>query len=126
MAATTAARSSFSSARVSSASAMACSSTAGYAAATKIACTDVVISPGLINAHDHISFANNPPGRATDERYEHRHDWRKGLRGHTVIKTNAPTVRNAVAAAELRFLMSGLTSTASGGSVNGSLGAAVT
>ena len=93
-----------------------CSSTAGYAAATKIACTDVVISPGLINAHDHISFANNPPGRATDERYEHRHDWRKGLRGHTVIKTNAPTVRNAVAAAELRFLMSGLTSTASGGS----------
>ncbi|MBX3229083.1 MAG: amidohydrolase family protein [Labilithrix sp.] len=93
-----------------------CSSAAGYDAATKIACTDVVVSPGLINAHDHISFANNPPPRPASERYEHRHDWRKGLRGHTVIRTNAPTVRNAVAAAELRFIMSGLTSTASGGS----------
>ena len=93
-----------------------CSKTDGYDKATKIACTEVVISPGLINPHDHISFANNPPPEPADERYEHRHDWRKGLRGHTVIKTSAPTVKNAVAAAELRFIMNGLTSTASGGS----------
>jgi cytosine/adenosine deaminase-related metal-dependent hydrolase len=93
-----------------------CASTSGYAAATKIACTDAVISPGLINAHDHISFANNPPQPASAERYEQRHDWRKGIRGHHAIKTTAPTVKNAVAAAELRFLMSGMTSTASGGS----------
>lgn len=93
-----------------------CASTAGYAAATKIRCRDAVVSPGLINAHDHISFANNPPLPATTERYEHRHDWRKGLRGHTAIRTSAPQVRNATAAAELRFIMSGLTSTASGGS----------
>ena len=92
-----------------------CSQTDGYDKATKIECTEVVISPGLINPHDHISFANNPPPEPADERYEHRHDWRKGLRGHTVIKTNAPTVKNAVSAAELRFLMSGMTSTASGG-----------
>lgn len=93
-----------------------CSADAAYATATKIACTEVAISPGLVNAHDHISYANNPPPLRTDEKYEHRHDWREGIRGHTKIPTNAPTVPNAVAAAELRFLMSGMTSTASGGS----------
>ncbi len=93
-----------------------CSKTDGYDKAAKIECTSVVISPGLINPHDHISFANNPPPEPADERYEQRHDWRKGLRGHSVIKTSAPTVKNAVAAAELRFIMSGMTSTASGGS----------
>jgi cytosine/adenosine deaminase-related metal-dependent hydrolase len=93
-----------------------CSKTNGYGDATKVDCTEVVISPGLINPHDHISFANNPPPPPVTERYEQRHDWRKGLRGHTKISTSAPTVPNAVAAAELRFIMSGLTSTASGGS----------
>ena len=97
-----------------------CAKTAGYDKATKIECTSVAISPGLINPHDHIAFANNPPSPEVPERYEHRHDWRKGKaaqppQDHTVIKTNAPQVKNAVAAAELRFLMSGTTSTASAG-----------
>lgn len=92
-----------------------CSSDAAYASATKISCTDAVVSPGLINAHDHITFANTPPRSHGDERYEHRHDWRKGLRGHTKIKTDGTAPGETVKAAELRFLISGTTSAASAG-----------
>ena len=48
-----------------------------------ITCPDGAISPGLINTHDHITFTQNPPYTDTGERYEHRHEWRKGLDGHT-------------------------------------------
>lgn len=96
-----------------------CSNTAGYASATKIACTRAVISPGLINTHDHISYANNPPHKPTSERYEHRHDWRKGARNHTKISTGAKSVPNAVDAAELRFVMSGVTAIAGAGGAAG-------
>ncbi len=98
-----------------------CSATAGYGATSVVACEDVVISPGLINPHDHISFANVPP-KATTERYEQRHDWRKGMRGHTKISTTpVPKVPNAVRAAELRFVMSGATSAVSSGGEKGLL-----
>jgi cytosine/adenosine deaminase-related metal-dependent hydrolase len=96
-----------------------CSSTAGYGTATKIECKDAVVSPGLINPHDHISFANNPPHAPTAERFEHRHDWRKGARSHTKIATTAPKVANAVEAAELRFVMSGVTAIAGAGGAPG-------
>ncbi|MDF2691968.1 MAG: repeat domain protein [Labilithrix sp.] len=96
-----------------------CSSAAGYASATKIECENAVVSPGLINPHDHISFANNPPHKPTDERYEHRHDWRKGVRQHTKLPTGAKSVANAVEAAELRFVMSGVTAIAGAGGAAG-------
>src|SRR5690606_1516184 len=54
------------------------SDAAGAAGATTIECPDGVISPGLINSHDHITYvANEPIGRG-ERRYEHRHDWRVG------------------------------------------------
>lgn len=96
-----------------------CSSADGYDDAAVVTCTDAVISPGLINPHDHISFANNPPHAPMTERYEHRHDWRKGARSHTAIKTSAPKVDNSTEAAELRFAMTGTTSTAGAGGTNG-------
>ncbi len=96
-----------------------CSSAPGYASATKIDCKNAVVSPGLINPHDHISFANNPPHKPTQERYEHRHDWRKGYRGHKKISTGAKSVQNAVEAAELRFVMSGVTAIAGAGGAAG-------
>lgn len=96
-----------------------CASAPGYASATKITCTDAVVSPGLINPHDHISFANNPPHRPSAERYEHRHDWRKGVRDHTKIATSSPQVANAIEAAELRFVMSGVTAIAGAGGSTG-------
>ncbi|HVJ88156.1 MAG TPA: amidohydrolase family protein, partial [Labilithrix sp.] len=96
-----------------------CADAQGYASATRIDCKDAVISPGLINPHDHISFANNPPHAPTSERFEHRHDWRKGARQHSKIATTAPRVNNAIEAAELRFVMTGVTAIAGAGGAPG-------
>lgn len=86
--------------------------------ATRVLCGTASISPGLINAHDHITWMGDLPYQATDPsvRYEHRHDWRKGD-----PRDNEPKITtrgNATVAekkwGELRFVMSGATS------VNGS------
>jgi cytosine/adenosine deaminase-related metal-dependent hydrolase len=96
-----------------------CSSEAGASSASRIECTDAVITPGLINTHDHISFANNPPHAPMEERFEHRHDWRKGVRNHTKIGTTAKAVANHVETAELRFAMTGVTAIAGAGGAVG-------
>jgi cytosine/adenosine deaminase-related metal-dependent hydrolase len=92
---------------------------AAYDAATQLTCNDSVISPGLVNPHDHITFANTPPIPHGTERYEHRHDWRKGIRGHKKITTWGTGGAGAASLAELRFVMSGTTSAASAGGANG-------
>lgn len=92
-----------------------CSTKPDYAQATILSCADGVISPGLINSHDHITYANNPPKPHGMERYDQRHDWRLGLRGHTKITTSGGASANVVLFAELRFLMSGATSAVSSG-----------
>ncbi len=92
-----------------------CSSSPLYATATVVACADGVISPGLVNAHDHITFANNPPVSHGTERYNHRHEWRKGLDGHTALRVRGGASAAAQSFAELRFVMGGATSTVSSG-----------
>ncbi len=94
---------------------------AAYKAATAIVCKDAVISPGLINPHDHISFANTPPLPHGTERYEHRHDWRKGIRGHKKLSTWGTGGAVATELAELRFVLSGATTTAGTGGTDGLL-----
>ena len=46
-----------------------------------IACPAGVISPGLVNPHEHLTYQNNPP-IVHAEKYENRSDW-QGARGHT-------------------------------------------
>ncbi len=87
--------------------------------ATTINCPTGVISPGLINPHDHITYAQNPPYHDTGERYEHRHDWRSGKNGHTKITTPGGASADQIRWAELRFLLGGATSTVGSGSVAG-------
>jgi large repetitive protein len=89
--------------------------------ATTITCPDGVVSAALINTHDHITYAQNNPYKDTGERYEHRHDWRSGKNGHTKITTPGGATADQVRWAELRFLMSGATSTVGSGSVAGLL-----
>lgn len=89
--------------------------------ATKIVCPSGVISPGLINSHDHITYTQNDPYTDTGERYEHRHDWRRGLNGHTEISSTGSATAEQIRWGELRFLIGGATSTVGSGSASGFL-----
>ncbi|MDP1830211.1 MAG: lamin tail domain-containing protein [Archangium sp.] len=89
-----------------------CTAAAGAATATLVVCPQAIVSPGLINAHDHISYQGSPPAR-TSEKYEHRHDWRSGNNGHTSISNggnSSPGSPWRIRWAELRQVMSGTTS----------------
>jgi len=85
-----------------------CSKEAGYDSAVRLDCAYGLVSPGLINPHDHITYTGNYPVRITNERYEHRHQWRKGLDGHT--KITVPQTSNAVSFGELRQVLAGTVS----------------
>ncbi len=88
--------------------------------ATVLTCADAVLSPGLLNAHDHITFNNNGAPRDTrGERFDHRHDWRTGARGHSRITSGGGDSKTeSVLYSELRHIMAGTTSIAgSGGAV---------
>jgi cysteine-rich repeat protein len=98
-----------------------CDCSAGAADATEIVCPGAAISPAFVNAHDHITFIQNDPYTDTGERYEHRHDWRKGNNGHTSIPASGGASADNMSWGELRFVMGGATSTVGSGSVNGLL-----
>jgi len=88
---------------------------------TRIDCPMGVISPGLINTHDHITYTQNAPYTDTGERYEHRHDWRTGARGHTEINTPGSASADQIRWGELRMLMGGATSIVGSGGQAGLL-----
>lgn len=100
-----------------------CSGEALAAGATTVVCPDAVLSPGLINGHDHLPFSANPPQPRTEERYEHRHDWRRGgVRDHNGISSapfgsgSSTEQREFI---EIRQVMSGTTSIFGQGSADG-------
>jgi len=99
-----------------------CDSATGASTASVLSCAKGVISPGLINPHDHITYAVGRPQGHGDERFDHRNDWRRGLRQHTEVG-NYPGVdktREGVLYGELRMLFGGATS------VTGAIGTANT
>lgn len=89
--------------------------------AAQLACPQGVISPGLINTHDHITYVNNHPYELTDERFEHRHHWRRGLRGHTEVDYDGGASTNEIRWGELRMVLGGATSLNGSGSTEGFL-----
>lgn len=80
-------------------------------AATKIICAEGVVSPGLINAHDHLYYDQNFPFPATPQRYDHRNDWRSS----PDISAPGDFDQAKVAWSELRQVMAGTTSIAGAG-----------
>ena len=87
--------------------------------ATVVSCPTSVISPGLINAHEHLGWGTNSPVPHGEERYDHRHDWRTGARGSSEISSGGSDFSGeAVLFGELRHLLSGATAIA--GSTRGS------
>lgn len=95
-----------------------CSAAVGAATATQITCPSGVISPGLINSHDHLQYDALAPYSFTTERYEHRHDWRLGQGDHTKIPA-AGGGQTAERWGELRSLFAGVTSVVGAGGVAG-------
>lgn len=87
--------------------------------ATVLACPGGIVSPGLINSHDHIWYNHRSPSKLTDERYEHRHQWRLGLEGHTQPDFKRAEADEQIAWGEIRHALSGTTSIAAMGGVPG-------
>ena len=100
-----------------------CACAAGNA--TRIDCPGAPISPGLINAHDHIGWMGDAPYVPADAnlRYDHRHAWREG--DSALHKPKIKTKGNATVAqkiwGELRFVLGGATSTNASGVSKGLL-----
>ena len=95
--------------------------------ATQVICPDAVVSPGLINAHDHLGWMGSAPYQDLDanadlnddERWEHRHDWRRGSRGHDRINSGPSGASNdAKALGAIRFALGGGTAVFGSGSVS--------
>src|SRR5690554_2702191 len=100
-----------------------CGDEAGAAEATVLACKDGVVSPALINPHDHLTFSLANPAKHGDERFDHRHDWRTAARGHKRV-SGSPGSNNTddgILYGELRMLFGGATSIAGSGSAAGLL-----
>ncbi|MGI9430975.1 MAG: amidohydrolase family protein [Myxococcota bacterium] len=105
-----------------------CDCAAASPAATRVICPDAVISPGLINAHDHVGWMHHAPwtsaetGVDPDLRFEHRHDWRVGTRSHPNLNAgpgNASVAERTFG--ELRFVLGGATSFFGSGNAGGLL-----
>jgi cytosine/adenosine deaminase-related metal-dependent hydrolase len=86
-----------------------------------IHCPDLVISPGLLNLHDHLTYSGTPPLAHPGERYEHRNDWRLGEHGHAALPFEGGASAARVVAHELRMVMSGVTSIVGAGGRHGLL-----
>jgi cytosine/adenosine deaminase-related metal-dependent hydrolase len=99
-----------------------CAATTGYGAATVLSCPQAVISPGLVNAHDHTEYDTGAPVPHGTTRWDHRDGWRTGAGGEPKLmqptSTTDPTLN---AAAELRFVLGGATSVIGSGGVAGLL-----
>jgi cytosine/adenosine deaminase-related metal-dependent hydrolase len=90
---------------------VACDCSAMATDATNISCPTGVVSPALINPHDHLAYTHNRPAPDTGERYEHREQWRTGEDGHTRIPYDSRPTAAQVMWGELRFVMGGATAT---------------
>jgi cytosine/adenosine deaminase-related metal-dependent hydrolase len=100
-----------------------CSATSGYKDATRIDCAKGVITPSLINLHDHLGFTETHPA-TYEPQYDHRHEWRKGKNGKPKIpqySNAASKSQRGVAWGELRQLLAGTTSIMGAGAAWGLL-----
>ena len=96
-----------------------CATAAEAQDATLVTCAQGVISPGIIDAHNHLEYSYNPPSGHGAERYEHRHDWREGDRGHSEIPYGSRGSAENEQWSELRAALAGTTSYVGSGQADG-------
>lgn len=97
-----------------------CSTQPAARGATVLTAPGSVVSPGLINAHDHLAFNYLPPLKIT-ERYTNRHQWQLGLDGHTILTARPDSAPARLVWSELRQLLVGTTALAGGAPAPGGL-----
>ncbi len=96
-----------------------CSGETAAKEATQIECAEGVISPGLINLHDHLGWAEGTP-KPYDAVYDHRHEWRKGQNNKPKLSTPGNARKtDGTLWGELRHLLAGTTSIMGSGSAKG-------
>jgi len=95
-----------------------CSAESGFASARVLSCANQVISPGLINPHDHILYTEGAPIDHGTTRYQHRHDWRGSL---STPQNPDGTGQSSAGMrwGELRMVMGGATSMVGSGRATG-------
>ncbi len=86
-----------------------------------LSCPGLVIAPGFINLHDHLSYAGTPPLAHPGELYEHRNDWRLGEHGHAALEFAGGATTAQVLAQELRHVLAGTTAIVGSGGKRGFL-----
>jgi hypothetical protein len=97
-----------------------CAASTGYASAAVVSCPAGVISPALVDAHDHTNYATVSPEVHGTTRYEHRDEWRLGADSATPLPTVPDTTDTpTIAAQELRMVAGGATSIIGSGGVAG-------
>ncbi len=91
--------------------------------ATVFACPEAIVSPGLINAHDHVTYAQGKPQPHGEIRYDHRQEWRNnsGVNVPGKPKLGAPQndSRYGDSWVELRQVLGGATSYFASGAAPG-------
>jgi len=88
-----------------------CSGNTAATGAAVLTCPRGVVSPGLINAHDHLGWTTSKPATIQKAYYDHRHEWRKGLNGKQKISAGRPNYKpSAYWWGELRMIIGASTS----------------
>jgi hypothetical protein len=99
-----------------------CAAVPGYQDATRVDCKKGVISPGLINTHEHLSCSSPAPVKIDVATYRSRDDWRirdPDPDGFPNLSYSCANDANVIAGAELRHLVSGETSVVGANGVDG-------
>ncbi len=95
----------------------------GFPTATVISCGDNVVSPGIINPHDHITYNNRYPLPSTvahdPRRYGHRNDWRDAWPTPPNQYGNVSSNTDGVRWNEIRHVLAGTTSVNGAGHADG-------
>lgn len=87
--------------------------------AARLTCKNSFFSPGLVNAHEHTGFSYLFPVEDMKHDYQHRLEWRKG--GEREFKKQPESTKDisTLVWIELRHLLSGTTTVAGSGGVDG-------
>ncbi len=100
-----------------------CLTAPAAATATVFACPEAVVSPGLVNGHDHIGYSQGKPQQHGSVRYDHRNEWRSsgGVTVPGKPKIAGPQNDSALGDSwsELRQVLAGTTSYFASGAAPG-------